>query len=112
MSISSAPAATAALVSASFTSTGARPEGNAVATAATWTLLLRSASTAVGTRSPYTQMAATGGHDGSVGSGLRPLAHRARTLPGVSWPSSVVRSTIRTARSSANALAVVLIDRV
>src|ERR687897_1755725 len=57
-------------------------------------------------------MAATGGHDGAGGSGRRPLAHIARTLPGVSWPSSVVRSTIRTARSSANALAVVLIDRV
>src|ERR687894_1270423 len=57
-------------------------------------------------------MAATGGHVGSVGSGRRPLAHSARTLPGVSWPSSVVRSTIETARSRANCLAVVLIDRV
>src|SRR5262245_17947266 len=58
------------------------------------------------------QMAATGGHDGSDGSGRRPLAHSARTLPGVSCPSSVVRSIMRTARSRANCLAVVLIDRV
>src|SRR5262245_8557752 len=58
------------------------------------------------------QMAATGGHDGSDGSGRRPLAHSARTLPGVSWPSRVVRSIMLTARSRANCLAVVLIDRV
>src|SRR5262245_41456378 len=58
------------------------------------------------------QMAATGGHDGSEGSGRRPLAHSARTLPGVSWPSSVVRSIMLTARSRANCLAVVLIERV
>ena len=40
------------------------------------------------------------------------MAHSARTLPGVSAPSSVVRSIIEIARSIAHALAVVLIDRV
>ena len=84
MSISWAPASTAARTSSSLMSRGDRPEGNAVATAATFTSDPASASTAVSTRSPYTQMAATGGQDGSVGSGRRPLAHRARTLPGVS----------------------------
>src|SRR6185437_16595939 len=48
---------------------------------------------------------------GSAGSGCLPFAHSARTLPGVSWPSSVVRSIIEIARSSAHCLAVVLIDR-
>ena len=58
---------------------------------------------------------ADGGHGRARrvgGSGRRPLAHSARTLPGVSCPSRVVRSTMRMARSRANALAVVLIDRV
>ena len=40
------------------------------------------------------------------------FAPSARTLPGVSAPSSVVRSIIRIARSIAYALAVVLIERV
>src|SRR4029453_3156676 len=57
------------------------------------------------------QTAATGGAVGSDGSGRRAFAHRARTLPGVSWPSRVVRSIIRIARSIAHCLAVVLIDR-
>src|SRR3984957_19056942 len=48
---------------------------------------------------------------GSAGSGRLALAHTARTLPGVSWPSSVVRSIIEMAISSAHCLAVVLIDR-
>ena len=52
------------------------------------------------------------GQVGSVGSGRMALDASARTLPGVSAPSSVVRSTIRIARSMANALAVVLIERV
>ena len=49
------------------------------------------------TRSGYTHTAATGGTAGSAGSGRSALAHRPRTLPGVSAPSSVVRSTMRTA---------------
>src|SRR5579862_3027739 len=56
-------------------------------------------------------MAATAGAVGSAGSGRLALAHSARTLPGVSWPSSVVRSIIEIAVSSAHRLAVVLIDR-
>ena len=51
MSISSAPASTASWVSASLMSIAARPEGNAVATAATWTPLSPSVSLATGTMS-------------------------------------------------------------
>src|SRR3954465_5741006 len=58
------------------------------------------------------QTAATWGAVRSVGSGRRALAARLRTLPGVSAPSSVVRSTIEIAVSIAHALAVVLIERV
>ena len=43
---------------------------------------------------------------------MRALAHSERTLPWVSAPSSVVRSIIEMAVSIAQALAVVLIDRV
>src|SRR5512146_1427894 len=57
-------------------------------------------------------MAATVGTAGSAGSGRLAFAHSARILPGVSWPSSVVRSTIEIARSSAHRFAVVLIDLV
>ena len=39
------------------------------------------------------------------------LAHRAETLPGVSAPSSVVRSIIRIARSRAASFAPFLIER-
>ena len=62
-------------------------------------------------RSGYTQTAATTGAVGSAGSGRLALAHSARTLPGVSWPSSVVGSIIEMAASSAHRLAVVLMDR-
>ena len=51
MSISPAPASTASAVSASFTSREDRPDGNAVATAATATDDPCSAATATGTRS-------------------------------------------------------------
>src|SRR3954468_22361678 len=56
--------------------------------------------------------AATCGQVGSVGSGRRALAARLRTLPGVSAPSSVVRSTIEMAVLIAQAFAVVLMERV
>src|SRR5215813_5578233 len=56
--------------------------------------------------------AATGGTEGSSGSGWSALAHSPRTFPGVSAPSSVVRSTIVTAVSSAHSLASRLIERV
>src|SRR5262245_16528214 len=58
------------------------------------------------------QIAATGGVLGSVGSGCLPLPHSARTLPGVSAPSSVVRSTQRMARSSAYCFEALLMLRV
>ena len=96
-----------------------RPLGNAVATAATamppWSgspWAAPSASTACGTMSPYTQTAATRGHVGSAGSGVTALATSERTLPGVSAPSSVVRSMSPMMRSSAHAFEVVLIERV
>src|SRR5690606_6492589 len=90
----------------------ARPEGNAVETAATLTPVPASASTATGTRSLYTHTAAAEGQVGSAGSGRTAFAASARTFPGVSAPSSVVRSTMRMIVSSAQAFEVVLIDRV
>ena len=111
MSTSSAPAATAYFTSASLTSRLVRPLGNAVATLATCTPLPFSSAAATWARSGYTQTAATIGAVGSAGSGRLALAHSARTLPGVSWPSSVVRSIIEMAVSSAHCLAVVLMDR-
>src|SRR5215831_1210396 len=112
MSTSSAPASTASATSASFTASEARPDGKAVATEATATSLPASSARARATRSGYTHTAATGGTDGSSGSGWRALAHSPRTFPGVSAPSSVVRSTMRTAISSAHSLASRLIERV
>src|SRR5256885_324426 len=57
------------------------------------------------------QMAATGGMRSSPGRGRRPLAQSPATLPAVSAPSSVVRSMHRMARSSAQSLDALLIDR-
>src|SRR5712691_10492542 len=57
------------------------------------------------------QMAATEGIPGSVGSGRIAFDASAATLPGVSEPSSVVRSIIRTASSSANTFDSFLIER-
>ena len=57
------------------------------------------------------QMAATCGIDASPGFGRIPFWHSARTLPGVSFPSRVVRSIIRIARSSAQTFDAFLIDR-
>src|SRR5215217_7732704 len=101
MSISSAPDATASWTSCSLTGSGDCPDGNAVATDATFTPLPATRSRAAGTRFGYTQIAAQLGTDGSAGSGWIALAASAATLPGVSDPSSVVRSIIRTASSSA-----------
>ena len=91
----------------------ARPEGNAVATAATWMPVPPSASRGdarPGRRRRRRRRPA--GMVGSRGSGRSALAHSERTLPGVSAPSSVVRSIIEMAVSIAQALAVVLIERV
>src|SRR5215467_13770840 len=57
------------------------------------------------------QIAATEGIDASPGLGRMPLAQSAATLPGVSEPSSVVRSMQRMARSSAQSLDAFLIER-
>ena len=56
-------------------------------------------------------MAATDGIEASPGLGRMPFAHRAVILPGVSEPSSVVRSIHRIARSSAHSFEDFLIDR-
>src|SRR5438874_2736933 len=56
--------------------------------------------------------APTEGIEGSDGSGRTAFAHIATTLPGVSTPSSVVRSMHRTARSSAQSFEAFLIERV
>src|SRR5665811_1526779 len=58
------------------------------------------------------QTAATCGVVGSPGSGAIALAHIDRTLPSVSAPSSVVRSIMLIAVSMAQALDVVLMERV
>src|SRR2546421_1255684 len=57
------------------------------------------------------QIAATDGIAPSEGSGRIAFEASAETLPGVSAPSSVVRSVMRTARSSANTLDSRLIER-
>ena len=111
MSISSAPNATASSTSRSLTASGDWPDGNAVATEATFTPRPAHALDArPGTRFGYTQIAAQLGIDGSAGSGWIAFAASAATLPGVSAPSSVVRSIIRTASSSACELGL-LLDR-
>src|SRR5688500_10836888 len=111
MSISSAPAATASRVSARRISSDACPEGNAVATEATCTPVPATASRATATSAGYTQTAAQEGISARVGDGVTALAASWRTLPGVSAPSSVVRSSIETARRMPWRLASVLIDR-
>jgi hypothetical protein len=57
------------------------------------------------------QIAATDGIDGSPGWGCMPFAQSARTLPAVSFPSSVVRSIILIARSRAHSFDSRLIER-
>ena len=79
--------------------------------AAVLTPVPSSASRATPTSDEYTQIAATDGISGIVGAGHTALAHRWRTLPAVSAPSSVVRSSIDTARRMPCCLAVVLIER-
>src|SRR3954453_16960332 len=111
MSISSAPAATASSVSRSFTSSDAWPEGNAVETDAAFTPVPSSASFATPTSDGYTHTAATEGISGMAGAGQTAFAHRCRTLPCVSEPSRVVRSTIDTASRMPCCFAVVLIER-
>src|ERR1700694_5696944 len=111
MSISCAPARTVSSVSATLIDRKLCPDGNAVATDATRTLLPRRCSTASATRAGYTQIAATEGIVESPGFGRIAFAQRAATLPGVSEPSSVVRSMHLMARSRAHSLEDFLIDR-
>src|SRR5919197_4313344 len=111
MSTSSAPCSTTHRTSSSFASSGDWPDGNAVATDATFTLEPSTRATADGTGFGYTQIAATDGTPASLGSGRIAFEASASTLPGVSWPSSVVRSIMRTASSSANTFASRLIER-
>src|SRR3954447_2098322 len=111
MSISVAPASTASRVSAIFTAGDVWPDGKPVATLATATPVPRSASAATPTSAGYTQTAAHDGISGREGSGTTAFAHRWRTLPGVSAPSSVVRSIIEVAMRMPSRLAVVLIER-
>ena len=111
MSTSSAPWSTTQRTSSSFASSGDWPDGNAVATDATFTPVPCTRSTAVGTRFGYTHTAATDGMCASVGSGRIAFEQSAATFPGVSEPSSVVRSMQRIASSSANSFASFLIER-
>src|SRR4029077_12013708 len=111
MSISCAPACTACSVSATLIDVKLWPLGNAVETEHTRTALPRRCSTQSATRSGYTQTDATDGIEWSPGFRRIALAHSAATLPGVSWPSSVVRSTQRMARSSAQSFEDFLIER-
>ena len=86
--------------------------GNAVATAATLTPLPRTVSTAIAARSGRRRPPRRVARPGTSGSGSIALRHRLRTLPSVSAPSRVVRSTIEMARSMAASLEAFLIDRV
>ena len=113
MSISVAPAATASRTSCSLVASDARPDGNAVATLATCDAdaaqRVDRGRDEVGVDADRGDRRAPRRRDGS---GRIALAHSERTLPGVSAPSSVVRSTIEIAVSIAHALAVVLMLRV
>ena len=112
MSISSAPNSTAARTSASFTSSGAWPDGNSVATEATFTVDPAQASSR---GRDEVRVHAHGGHGrdrriGGIGVAA-PSSRAPRPCPGVSAPSSVVRSIIRTDSSSAKSFASFLIER-
>jgi hypothetical protein len=82
-----------------------------VATEATATPLPFSARRASGTRLGYTHRAAHDGTSAWVGAGQTALAASCVTLPGVSCPSSVVRSTIEMASRIAACWDSALIDR-
>src|SRR3954468_2024805 len=111
MSISSAPSSAAPRALATRSAIGYCPDGNPVATEATRTLLEPSRARAGAIIVGYTQTAATAGTERSTGSGRIALAQSAATLPGVSAPSSVVRSTMRTVSSRACSFDSRLIDR-
>ena len=83
-----------------------------MATAATLTPLPRSSSTAVARHVGIDADGRGRGASGNSGSGSIALRDRLRTLPAVSAPSRVVRSTIEMARSMAASFDAFLIDRV
>ena len=100
-------------MSASFTASAARPAGKAVATEATLTPEPRDGLLGGGHHVGVdADRGGRGASCGRSGRGGPPWRTSARTLPGVSAPSSVVRSIIEMARSMAYAFAVVLIERV
>ena len=112
MSTSSAPASTAARVSAILMSRNVWPDGKPVATLATLTLEPCEGVLGVGDRAPDRRRSPRRtGSSGRPAADAIALAHSARTLPGVSFPSSVVRSIIRIARSRAHSFEAFLIDR-
>src|SRR2546426_891544 len=111
MSISCAPARTACSVSSTLIGVKLWPDGKAVATEAMRTVVPRRCSTQSAVRSGSPHTAATDGMVASPAFGRTALAHIAATLPGVSAPSSVVRSMHRTARSSAHSFDDFLIER-
>ena len=95
MSISSAPAATASRMSASFTDIAAPPGREAVATLATFTPEPASASRATG---DHVGVDADGGHRWAArvaGVGTAALGAERAHLAGRVLPSRVVRSIIR-----------------
>ena len=95
------------------TASEARPDGNAVATAATFTPL--SPSSALGEADEVVVDADGRGRaapTGRAGRGAAPSRTACAPCPGCRRPRSVVRSIIEMARSMAKAFDVVLIDRV
>ena len=98
-------------VSSSFTLSGAWPLGNAVATDAMWMPRPPSASRATLTIVGYTHTAATCGKPGTASCRCIAFWHSWRTLPGVSWPSSVVRSIIDNTILRASSFDSFLIER-
>src|SRR5690348_11557333 len=112
MSISSAPSPTARRTSSSFVRNGYWPLGKPVATEATCTLEFSPKNfRAYFTIFGYTQTAAQLGTAYFGSAGCCALRQRYATLPGVSFPSNVVRSIMLTAILRPASLALVLMLR-
>ena len=111
MSISSAPASIAWRVSASFRSRKVWPDGKAGGHARDEDARRPEGLLGVGDEGRVDADRRDVGIVGSPACGRIALAHSARILPGVSFPSSVVRSIIRIARSSAHSFDAALIER-
>src|SRR3954464_2927726 len=112
ISISSAPSPTARRTSSSFVRSGYCPLGKPVATDATCTAEFSPRNfRAYFTMFGYTQTAAQLGTPYFASAGCNALRQRYATLPGVSLPSSVVRSIMLTAIFKPASLALVLMLR-